>query len=65
VIRSLVGNAFGIYVVHYAAVSWLQYALLRAPLSGAAKFAIVLTGALAISWWLVARFRRCARRPRG
>lgn len=62
---SLIRSAFGIYVVHYAAVTWLQYALLDAPLSGAAKFAIVLATALAVSWSIAAGYRRGWARLRG
>jgi len=29
---SLTANAYGIYLVHYAFVSWLQYALLKTTL---------------------------------
>lgn len=65
VTANLVRNAFGIYVVHYAVVSWLQYALLGAPLSGASKFAVVVTAALGGSWWVAAGVRRCGRRLRG
>jgi peptidoglycan/LPS O-acetylase OafA/YrhL len=47
---SLDRNAFGIYLLHYAFVSWLQYALLGAPLPGFAKGMLVIAGALALSW---------------
>ena len=47
---SLRDNAYGIYLVHYAFVSWLQLSLLRAPLSAPAKGAVVILGALALSW---------------
>jgi peptidoglycan/LPS O-acetylase OafA/YrhL len=55
---SLRENAFGIYIVHYAFVSWLQYALLPAGLSGFLKAAIVTLGALALSWGTTAAVRR-------
>jgi hypothetical protein len=51
---SLDGNAFGIYLLHYAWVSWLQWLLLPAPLSGAAKGTLVFLGALLASWGLSA-----------
>ncbi|HEX6096210.1 MAG TPA: acyltransferase [Thermoanaerobaculia bacterium] len=60
---SLSANAFGIYLVHYACVSWLQLAMLRAPLSGAAKGAIVTVAAILISWALTAIVRRIGWRP--
>jgi hypothetical protein len=39
-------------------VSWLQYALLPASLPGFAKFAIVFTGALGLSWATATIIRR-------
>jgi fucose 4-O-acetylase-like acetyltransferase len=47
---SLDRNAFGIYLLHYAFVTWLQYALLGASLPGYAKGLVVIVGALALSW---------------
>ncbi|HEY2325651.1 MAG TPA: acyltransferase [Thermoanaerobaculia bacterium] len=64
---SLAANAFGIYLVHYFCVSWLQFALLGTRMSGAAKGPLVFLGAVAASWMLVAGFRRLAaigRAPR-
>jgi surface polysaccharide O-acyltransferase-like enzyme len=55
---SLRENAFGIYIFHYAFVSWLQYALLPAGLSGFLKAAVVTLGALALSWGTTAALRR-------
>lgn len=56
--HSLSGNAFGIYLVHYPIVAWLQFALLPAPLSGWAKAGIVVGGGLASSWLATALLRR-------
>src|SRR5215831_12190072 len=50
VFASLADNAYGIYLVHYVFVVWLQYLLLHAPLFAIAKAAIVFTGALTLSW---------------
>jgi len=50
VFDSLSRNSYGIFLVHYAFVSWLQYALLPASLGGWAKFPIVFIGAVAVSW---------------
>jgi fucose 4-O-acetylase-like acetyltransferase len=50
VLDSLSANAYGIYLLHYACVTWLQVALLHTNLPGAAKAALVFTGALAASW---------------
>jgi len=47
---SLANNAFGIYLLHYVFVVWLQYALLGAPLFAFAKAAVVFAIALALSW---------------
>ena len=55
---SLRENAYGIYLLHYFCVSWLQYALLTAPLSGIVKGAAVFFGALALSWSATASLRR-------
>lgn len=56
--RSLQRNAYGIYLLHYLFVIWLQFALLFAPLPGAIKAALVLAGTLAMSWLGAAGFRR-------
>ena len=55
---SLRDNAYGIYLVHYAFVSWLQYVLLKSQLSGVAKLTIVLSLAVALSWITTAALRR-------
>ena len=48
--ESLSDNAYGIYLVHYAFIVWLQYALLDVPLGAVAKAAIVFTVTLVMSW---------------
>ena len=58
VLTSLSRNAYGIYLVHYGFVMWLQYALLTAAIPSVAKAAIVLSGALAASWTATAALRR-------
>jgi peptidoglycan/LPS O-acetylase OafA/YrhL len=58
--RSLAANGYGIYLVHYLPVVWLQYALLASPLPAAGKCMLVFAGALAASWSLVAAMRRSA-----
>lgn len=52
VLDSLSSNAYGIYLVHYIFVVWLQYAMLGIALGAVAKAAIVFAGALALSWLL-------------
>lgn len=58
IFNSLRDNAYGIYLVHYAFVSWLQYALLKSHLSGFTKLTIVLSLAVALSWSTTAALRR-------
>ena len=58
IFSSLRDNAYGIYLVHYAFVTWLQYALLKSQLSGVVKLAIVLSLAVALSWITTAALRR-------
>jgi acyltransferase-like protein len=55
---SLSNNAYGIYLVHYAFVIWLQFALLSTVLPGAAKGSIVFFGTLALSWGTTMVIRR-------
>ena len=55
---SLRDNSYGIYLVHFAFVSWLQYALLRSSLPAVAKGLIVSAGALALSWIAISAIRR-------
>jgi len=50
VFDSLSENAYGIYLVHYVFVIWLQYILLGFPLFAIAKAAIVFSGTLILSW---------------
>lgn len=55
---SLRRNAYGIYLVHYVVVIWLQYAMLRVAWPGLAKAAVVTGAGIAISWGLAAALRR-------
>jgi peptidoglycan/LPS O-acetylase OafA/YrhL len=55
---SLAENSYAIYLVHYALVSWLQYALLPAALPAVVKGATVFAGALGLSWGFAAAIRR-------
>jgi peptidoglycan/LPS O-acetylase OafA/YrhL len=54
---SLSASAYGMYLVHYPFVVWMQYALLNAPLPAIAKAAIVFAVAVALSWATVAALR--------
>ena len=55
---SLSRNSYGIYLVHYGFVLWLQYALLPMALPAVPKAAAVLALALAASWMATAALRR-------
>jgi acyltransferase-like protein len=50
ILSRLSENAYGIYVLHYLFVVWLQYLLLDLPLFAVIKFAVVFSGALFMSW---------------
>lgn len=50
VMNSLQAHSFGIYLVHYVFVNWVNYALLGPDLPAAAKFAIAFFGAAGLSW---------------
>jgi peptidoglycan/LPS O-acetylase OafA/YrhL len=58
IMDSLCQNSYGIYLVHYFFVIWLQYFLLRAPLAALVKGSIVFVGALGLSWASVDVLRR-------
>ena len=57
-LESLTVNAFGIFLLHYAAVSWLQFALLEVALPGIVKALLVFGGAVTASWAATAALRR-------
>jgi len=52
------GNAYGIYLVHYAFVSWVQQGLLKLELPAIVKGPMVLVSAGLLSWGTVALIRR-------
>src|SRR5262249_32444647 len=54
---SLSQNAYGMYLVHYVFVVWLQYAMLGVVIPAIVKAAIVFTGTLAMSWATTAALR--------
>jgi CubicO group peptidase (beta-lactamase class C family) len=49
---------YGIYLVHYIFIIWLQYAVYDYAWPAGAKAAIVFAGTLALSWGLTAMLRR-------
>ena len=54
---SLSENSYGIYIVHYVFVTWLQYLLLGSGLAPLVKGIVVFVGTLILSWVLVASIR--------
>jgi glucan biosynthesis protein C len=58
VFDSLSSNAYGMYLVHYVFVVWLQYALLAALLPALLKAAIVFAASVLASWSATAAARR-------
>ncbi len=56
-IDQLAGNAYGIYLVHYAFLTWAQMALLRFSWGATEKATIVLLVVLAASWALTSLLR--------
>ena len=51
-------SAYGIYLLHYMFIIWLQYAVYDYSLPAGIKFAIVFIGTLAISWGLTVMLRK-------
>ena len=55
---NLSANAYGLFLVHYNFVVWLQYALLGTALFVMVKAAIVFSGTLVLSWIAVLAVQR-------
>jgi len=55
--NSLRANAYGIFIFHFACVSWLQLLLLHALLPAPVKLGLVFAGAVAVSWGVTAVLR--------
>ena len=51
-------SAYGIYLLHYIFIVWLQYAVFDLPLHAGAKFLIVFVGTLSMSWALTIAVRK-------
>jgi glucan biosynthesis protein C len=45
--------AYGIYLIHYLFIVWLQFAMLDAPLPAVLKALIVFGGTLVLSWGII------------
>jgi glucans biosynthesis protein C len=56
--ESLAANAYGIYLVHWVFVLWLQYLLIPVALPAVPKFFLTLIGSLALSWSITALIRK-------
>ena len=63
VLDSLSANAYGIYLIHYMFVVWLQYALLGSGLIAPAKAVVVLAIALPVSWLICVGYSRLVAGP--
>jgi surface polysaccharide O-acyltransferase-like enzyme len=50
-------SAYGIYLLHYIFIIWLQYVLYDQPFPAVVKFAIVFAGTLSASWAATAMLR--------
>jgi peptidoglycan/LPS O-acetylase OafA/YrhL len=55
---NLGANAYGIYLMHWPIVLWLQFALLRVRLGAIEKGLLVLTSGFALSWLAAGLMRR-------
>ena len=55
---SLSDNEYGMYLIHYAFVSWLQFAILSLAMPAIGKGLIVFAGTLLLSWGASAALRR-------
>jgi surface polysaccharide O-acyltransferase-like enzyme len=51
-------SAYGVYLLHYIFIIWLQYAVYDYAWPAFVKFAVVFAGTLAISWALTAMLRK-------
>jgi surface polysaccharide O-acyltransferase-like enzyme len=51
-------SAYGIYLVHYIFIIWLQYAVYDYSLPAGVKFAIVFAGTLSMSWAVTVMLRK-------
>jgi surface polysaccharide O-acyltransferase-like enzyme len=60
VLGALGANAYGLYLLHYVFIVWLQFALLALPLFAVVKAPIVFAGTLLLTWTLNATLTRNA-----
>ena len=57
---SLATSSFGIYLLHYPVVTWVQFSLLHVSLGAVGKAGVTFAAALLLSWALAALPRRVA-----
>src|SRR5262249_5049236 len=57
ILDSLSENAYGMYLIHYLFVVWLQYSLLNVAMPAILKLAFVFIGTLLLSWGATAAIR--------
>ena len=55
---SLKDNAYGMYLIHYLFIVWLQFAMLATGLPAVLKAMVVFAGTLALSWAASAALRQ-------
>ena len=55
---SLSANSYGIFIIHYGVISWLQYGLLKTSLPPMVKGSIVFILSLSFCWGAIALIRR-------
>jgi surface polysaccharide O-acyltransferase-like enzyme len=55
---SLKDNAYGMYLIHYLFIVWLQFAMLAFALPAIVKASVVFAGTLMLSWTATAALRR-------
>lgn len=60
ILDSLSRSSYGMYLLHYLVILWLQYAVLRTSLHVGWKFAVVFCGGVALCWAATAALRRSA-----
>jgi surface polysaccharide O-acyltransferase-like enzyme len=51
-------SAYGVYLLHYIFIVWLQYAVYDYWFPAGVKFAIVFAGTLSMSWALTVLLRK-------
>ncbi len=51
-------SAYGVFLLHYIFIIWLQYVVYEYPFPAGVKFAIVLSGTLSMSWGITVMLRK-------